>query len=156
MIRHGRVEAIHGYEVMDGQYTGESILFKIGIPDDPHTGHLIFGGFIFDWGWHKDAGMQALAALVDLINMRTGSRHYEDTINTRSTSGPAGTNPSWSTSGITGAPGQEGTMVFSRIQTGGWPDNGLYVKGGDGRKIVTNCVAVNSNVANIRTNGGDA
>ncbi len=36
-----------------------------------------------------------------------------------------------------GAPGQEGTMLFSRIQTGGWPDNGLYVCEGRGGKIVS-------------------
>ncbi len=68
-------------------------------------------------------------AVVDYIDMRAGGRHYEDAINTRATSGPESTHSSWSTSGITGAPGQEGTMLFSRIQIGGWPDNGLYVRG---------------------------
>ncbi|WP_331232287.1 hypothetical protein [Natronorarus salvus] len=98
--------------------------------------------------------------LVDSIDMRGGGLHYRNTINTRSTdhytgSPGEGIPPSWSTSGITGISRQQGTLHVNNVWCGGWPDNGIYVQGGEGRKIVSNCVSANSNVSNIRVNGGD-
>ncbi|NKE37321.1 hypothetical protein GWG54_16150 [Natronococcus sp. JC468] len=193
VIRHGRVDAIDGHRVTRGEYTGNTNLFKLGVPGTPHRGDLVFGGFIFDWA-RENAGMQGLTAhvdgdlevrnilfngmhdlgthgnmrvathspestgLVDSIDMRWGGKHYENTINTRSTrrspgqeSGPGA---SWSTSGITGHPEMQGTMHLNNVKCGGFPDNGIYIKGGSGRKILTNCHAANSGVSSLRTDGG--
>ena len=200
VIRHGEVEAIHSHNVQSGEYSGNTILFNVGSGSDryePHYGTFLMGGFVFDWGWHDDAGMQATSAqvdgtlevrniqfagvhslgthgnlrvgtlspsstgLVDSIDMRGGGLHYRNTINTRTTdhytgSSGGGIPPSWSTSGITGIPEQQGTLHVNNVWCGGWPDNGIYVQGGDGRKIISNCVVANSNVSNIRVNGRDA
>jgi hypothetical protein len=96
------------------------------------------------------------------IDMRHGGEHYANTINTRQTPkryGPNRPGPSWSTSGTTITSTMSGTIWAENIACGSWPDNGLYLKGGEpgndvGRKIIRNCVASNSNVANIRTNDG--
>lgn len=99
------------------------------------------------------------------IDMRFGGKHYANTINTRTTDkshGPNRPGPSWSTSGMTITNTQAGTMVVSNIACGAWPDNGLYLKGGEpnrgtvGRKIIRGCQVANANVSNIRTNDGPA
>ncbi|MFC4990329.1 hypothetical protein [Saliphagus infecundisoli] len=64
LIRHGRVEAIEGHTVDQGEYTGSTMMFRIGTSTNPH-GDLVFGGLIFDWGWHANAGMQGLNAFID-------------------------------------------------------------------------------------------
>lgn len=91
------------------------------------------------------------------IDFRYGALHAANTINSR-TNGLR--EASWSTSGFTLGPSMSGTMFFENVISGAFPDNGLYAKGGlpknnVGRKILRNCVAANSNVANIRTNSGD-
>lgn len=198
VIRHGRVDAIHGHRVREGEYHGNVRMFNMGTRPDPLRGKFLFGGFIFDWNWSENAGMQGLHThvdgelevrniqfhgihslgchgnmrvvtmspssygLVDSIDMRWGGKHYENTINTRSTAprGPRssweGNPPSWSTTGIVGDAYLEGTMHINNVLCGGWPGAGMYYQGGGGRKIVTNCVSVNSNVAQIRVSGRDA
>lgn len=100
-------------------------------------------------------GSEAVAMLRN-IDMRHGALHASRTINSR-TSGLR--DPSWSTSGFTIGPSMSGTLLLENIICGAYPDNGLYAKGGTrdstvGRKIVRNCTAANSNVANIRVNSG--
>lgn len=92
------------------------------------------------------------------IDFRYGALHAERTINEGRTSGIR--SASWSTSGFCLGSEQSGTMYLENVICGAFPDNGLYLKGGlpqndVGRKILRNCVAANSNVANIRTNSGD-
>lgn len=65
VIRHGRVDAIHKHTVTQGEYAGSSMMFRIGTGDDPHHGSLVFGGFVFDWSWSENAGLQGLNAQVD-------------------------------------------------------------------------------------------
>ncbi|MDG5821634.1 hypothetical protein [Natronococcus sp. A-GB7] len=195
VIRHGEVESIHSHTVGSGEYSGSTMMFRVGTDNTPHRGEFVFGGFIFDWS-RENSGMQGINAhvdgdleirnilfngmhdlgthgnmrvathspestgLVDSIDMRWGGLHHENTINTRRTTDYAGgTNEyglgqSWSTSGITGHPQMQGTIHFNNIQCGGWPDNGIYVRGGSGRKILTNCHAANSGVASLRTDSG--
>lgn len=195
VIRHGRVDSIHSHRVNRGEYMGNTMLFRLGVPENPHRGELVFGGLIFDWS-EENSGMQGLNAhvdgelevrnilfngmhdlgthgnmrvathspgshgLVDSIDMRWGGKHYENTINTRQTENydgsveDGGFGQSWSTSGITGHQDMQGTMHFNNVLCGGWPDNGIYVRGGTGRKILTNCHAANSGVASLRTDSG--
>ncbi|WP_129116615.1 hypothetical protein [Halegenticoccus tardaugens] len=87
--------------------------------------------------------------LLQNIDMRAGGQHYTDTINTRSERD----GESWATSGLTAHPDKAGTLHVDRVYCGGWPDNGLYVKGGPGQTIVTHSIAANSKIANIRING---
>lgn len=200
VIRHGRVDAIDGHVVTEGEYSGGTMLFRIGTPSRPHHGYLVFGGLIFDWSWSENAGMQGLnafiggqaeirnvrfegvhslgthgnmrvataepesVALVDSIEMPGGGLHYVETINERQTERYDGTTmevngeqvgQSWSTTGMTGHREQQGTVVFRNVTTGPWADNGIYVRGGSGRKIVSNCAAWNSGGNQIRNNGGD-
>ncbi len=63
-IRHGEVKAINRHTVDRGEYTGSTMMFRIGTSTNPH-GDLVFGGLIFDWGWHENAGMQGLNAFID-------------------------------------------------------------------------------------------
>jgi hypothetical protein len=202
VIRHGEVEAIRGHYVTEGEYSGSTMLFRLGTAGNPHQGDLVFGGFIFDWAWHEDAGMQGINAFVDgrleimnlvfygrhslgthgnmraatatpesagivsNIDMRGGGKHYINTINSRSTrrydgsvqSYEDGTSfgQSWSTTGVTGHPDMEGTMVFNNITCGPWSGSCVYVRGGPGRKIISNCTAANSGGAQYRTDGDDA
>jgi hypothetical protein len=201
VIRHGEVEAIDGHTVTEGEYRGSTMMFRLGTSSTPHQGDLIFGGFIFDWGWHENAGMQGLNAFVDgrlevrnivfnglhslgthgnirtatatpdsfgiveAIDMREGGLHYTDTINTRATERYDGSTQevageeigqSWSTTGVTGHPDQEGTIIYSNIICGPWSGSPIYVRGGEGRKIVTECISTNGGGNQIRTNGGDA
>ncbi|WP_160166971.1 hypothetical protein [Natronococcus jeotgali] len=172
------------------------MMFRIGTPTSPH-GDLVFGGFIFDWSWHENAGMQGLnafidgeveirnirfegihslgthgnmrvatatsdsVALIESIDMSGGGLHFRDTINTRTTRRYGGDTDeldfgqSWSTTGMTGHPNQQGTTIFRNVISGPWPDNAIYVRGGTGRKIVSNCVAWNGGGCQIRTNGGN-
>ncbi|MEM4782011.1 MAG: hypothetical protein QXG03_10695 [Halalkalicoccus sp.] len=203
VIRHGEVRAINGHTVTDGEFQGDTRLFNIGNPRNPHAGDFVFGGLIFDWAWSEHAGMQGLnlhttgtaevrniyfhgvhslgthgsiraATLADdslgmfsNIDMSWGGLHYANTINQRTTDYYSGATdvsgrlpPSWSTSGFTVGSEQRGTMLVEDVVCGPWPDNGLYLKGGYpetsvGRKILRNCIAFNSNVANIRVNSGD-
>lgn len=83
------------------------------------------------------------------VDMRAGGKHYANTINSRS--GRDG--ESWATSGLTTHPEKSGHLRVENVLCGGWPDNGLYVKGGDGREEVVNCTAANSRVSNIRVGG---
>lgn len=64
VIRHGEVEAIEGHTADRGEYIGSTMMFRLGTSTSPH-GDLVFGGFIFDWAWHEDAGMQGLNAFID-------------------------------------------------------------------------------------------
>ncbi|SIR92790.1 hypothetical protein SAMN05421858_4605 [Haladaptatus litoreus] len=59
VLRHGTVEAIDGFEVTNGEFTGPAQHFKIGIPDNPHKGKFVFGGFIADWR-RPNSGIQIL------------------------------------------------------------------------------------------------
>lgn len=97
----------------------------------------------------------ALAMFVN-IDFRGGAKHAANTVNSR-TSGLR--DASWSTSGFTIGPSMSGTLYLENVISGAFPDNGLYLKGGlpqnaVGRKILRNCTAANSNVANIRVNSG--
>ncbi len=65
VIRHGEVEAIHRHTVDRGEYSGTTMMFRIGTSSRPHHGNFVFGGLIFDWAWHEDAGMQGLNAFID-------------------------------------------------------------------------------------------
>lgn len=201
ILRHGEVTAVSGHTVTAGEYTGDTKMFSAGSSSSPRDGFLLFGGFIFDWSWHENAGMQGLNAhltgesvieniqfyglhtlgthgslrvstqsddsvmMLRNIDMRWGGLHYIKTINSRSTDkkyGPDRPGPSWSTSGITITNTQAGTMWCENIACGAWPDNGLYLKGGEpdkgtvGRKIIRNCMVHNANVSGIRTNDGPA
>ena len=43
-LAHGRVDAIHGFDVTAGEFHGPAQHFKIGIPDDPHRGNSCSAG----------------------------------------------------------------------------------------------------------------
>ncbi|SIR94316.1 hypothetical protein SAMN05421858_4726 [Haladaptatus litoreus] len=58
-LTHGRVDEIKGFDVSMGEFHGPAQHFKIGIPDDPHRGKFVFGGFTLDWRG-KNQGMQVL------------------------------------------------------------------------------------------------
>jgi hypothetical protein len=201
VIRHGKVETIDGHFVTEGEYHGSTMMFRLGTSSRPHQGDLVFGGFIFDWGWSENAGMQGLNAFVDgnlevrniafnglhslgthgnirtatatpgsfgiveNIDMREGGLHYAETINERQTERYDGSTQSvdgeqvgqsWSTTGVTGHPEQEGTIVYENLICGPWSGSPIYVRGGEGRKIVRNCLATNGGGNQIRVNGGDA
>jgi hypothetical protein len=198
IIRHADVDAIDGHRVTEGEYSGTTMMFRLGTSANPH-GDLLFGGFVFDWS-DENAGMQGLNAFVDgnlevkniqfhgihslgthgnirtatatpesyglveNIDMRGGGLHYANTINERNTERYDGSTQefdgrqigqSWSTTGVTGHPDQQGTIHYDNIITGAWSGSPIYVRGGTGRKIVTNCVAGNSGGNQIRTNGGN-
>ncbi|WP_232833728.1 hypothetical protein [Saliphagus sp. LR7] len=196
VIRHGKVEAINSHLVLQGEYQGGTMMFRLGTSTNPIE-DILFGGFIFDWAWHENAGMQALNAFVggeseirnivfngthslgthgnlrvaaaspesvvfvDSIDMRGGGLHFRDTINTRTTRRYGGHTErlpfgqSWSTQGIVGHPDQAGTSIFRHIVTGPWPGSPIYVRGGSGRKIVSECIVANGGSNQIRTNGGN-
>ncbi|SHL60026.1 hypothetical protein [Haladaptatus paucihalophilus] len=59
VLTHGTVKAIDGFDVTNGEYHGPAQHFKIGVPDNPHKGKFVFGGFIADWRG-KNEGMQIL------------------------------------------------------------------------------------------------
>lgn len=59
VLCHGKVNAIHGFQVTDGEYSGKAQWFKIGLPDNPHRGKFVFGGFTADWT-APNTGMQVL------------------------------------------------------------------------------------------------
>ncbi len=59
VLTHGRVDAIEGFDVTKGEYHGPAQHFKIGVPDTPHKGRFVFGGFTVDWRG-KNEGMQIL------------------------------------------------------------------------------------------------
>ena len=99
-------------------------------------------------------------ARVNNVDFRFGGLTYQKTINTRDTydNGP-NSGRSWATSGITMHPRTQGYLRVENSLFGGWPDNGIYVKGGhpgegNGTVDVVNCVAANSQASNIRI-GGD-
>ncbi|RBI58318.1 hypothetical protein DMJ13_27360 [halophilic archaeon] len=56
---HGSVTEIKGFDVYGGEFTGPAQHFKIGVPESPHEGKFLFGGFTLDWR-AKNAGMQVL------------------------------------------------------------------------------------------------
>lgn len=61
---HGRVDAIDGFYVTEGEYstdspTNKAQWFKIGTWDNPHQGAFVFGGFRADWT-APNTGMQVL------------------------------------------------------------------------------------------------
>ena len=56
---HGKVDAINGFDVSAGEFHGPAQHFKIGIPDNPHRGKFVFGGFTLDWRG-ENQGMQVL------------------------------------------------------------------------------------------------
>ena len=99
-------------------------------------------------------------ARVNNVDFRFGGLTYQKTINTRDTyDGGPYAGRSWATSGITMHPRTQGYLRVENSLFGGWPDNGIYVKGGhpetgDGTVDVVNCVAANSQASNIRI-GGD-
>ncbi|WP_227380022.1 hypothetical protein [Haladaptatus halobius] len=193
---HGRVNAINGFDVSAGEFHGPAQHFKIGIPDNPHRGKFVFGGFTLDWRG-KNQGMQVLnhhtagtseirslrqvgmhslgcqgplrvnpateeaRARVNNVDFRFGGLTYQKTINTRDTyDGGPNAGRSWATSGITMHPKAQGYLRVENSLFGGWPDNGIYVIGGqpgtgDGTVDVVNCIAANSQASNIRI-GGDS
>ncbi len=126
--------------------------------------NIVFNGK-HSLGTHGDmrvaAGSPESVVLVDSVDMSGGGLHFTDTINTRTTDRYGGHVPglpfgqSWSTTGMTGHPDQQGTTVFRRVISGPWPDNAIYVRGGSGRKIVSECVVANGGGSQIRNNGGD-
>lgn len=59
VLRHGKITAIDGFDATEGEFTGPAQHFKIGIPDDPHKGKFVFGGFIADWRGNN-TGIQIL------------------------------------------------------------------------------------------------
>ncbi len=59
VLTHGRVDTIEGFDVTKGEYHGPAQHFKIGVPDTPHKGRFVFGGFTVDWRG-KNEGMQIL------------------------------------------------------------------------------------------------
>ncbi len=59
VMKHGIVEAIDGFDVTKGEFHGPAQHFKIGVPDNPHRGKFVFGGFVFDWRG-KNEGIQIL------------------------------------------------------------------------------------------------
>jgi hypothetical protein len=200
VIRHGAVDRIDGHTVLEGEYEGGTMMFRIGTSANPH-GDLVFGGLIFDWSWHENAGMQGLNAfvdgraeirnivfaglhslgthgnmrvatatpdsfaLVDGVEMREGGLHYINTINERATERYDGSvqideegeefGQSWSTTGLTGHPDQRGTCVFRNVVCGPWSGSPIYVRGGEGRKIVMDSLVSNGGGNQIRTSGGD-
>ncbi len=48
VLTHGRVDAIKGFDVTEGEYHGPAQHFKIGVPDTPHRRVFVFGGFTAD------------------------------------------------------------------------------------------------------------
>ncbi len=192
---HGKVDAIHGFDVTAGEFHGPAQHFKIGIPDNPHRGKFLFGGFTLDWRGdnqgiqvlnHHTAGTSEIRSLrqvgmhslgcqgplrvnpateeararVSNVDFRFGGLTYQKTINTRDTyDGGPYAGRSWATSGITMHPKAQGYLRVENSLFGGWPDNGIYVIGGqpgtgDGTVEVVNCIAANSQASNIRI-GGD-
>jgi hypothetical protein len=130
--------------------------------------NVIFHG-LHDLGTHGN--LRAATAtpeswgIVSNVQMDMGGLHYADTINERSTRrydgstqnvGGREVGQSWSTTGVTGHPDMLGTMVFQDIICGPWSGSPIYVRGGEGRKIVTNCYSANGGGNQIRTSGGDA
>jgi hypothetical protein len=192
---HGRVDAIKGFDVSAGEFHGPAQHFKIGIPDNPHRGKFVFGGFTLDWRGenqgmqvlnHHTAGTSEIRSLrqigmhslgcqgplrvhpateearahVSNVDFRFGGLTYQKTINTRDTyDGGPYAGRSWATSGLTMHPKAQGYLRVENSLFGGWPDNGIYVIGGqpgtgDGTVAVVNCIAANSQASNIRI-GGD-
>lgn len=125
--------------------------------------NIAFNG-VHDLGTHGNMRVATTSpsavAIVDSVSMTGGGMHYHDTINTRQTRNYDGSvsdegfGQSWSTTGVTGHPEMEGTVVLQNVLCGPWPDNGLYIQGG-GRQIVKNCIVSNSGTSNIRFNGTD-
>lgn len=194
ILTHGRVDAIHGFEVTEGEFLGKAQHFKIGSSNNPHTGKFVFGGFTLDWR-RKNSGMQILnhsttgtseiRALKQVgmhslgcqgpmrlnpateqariraqnLDFRAGGLTYQKTINDRTTDSLGGDfGRSLATSGIVGHPRMHGRLRVQNAFVGGWPDNGIYLIGGNqtrsGTVEVVGCVAANSHASNIRI-GGD-
>jgi hypothetical protein len=130
------------------------------IGDRAEIRNIAFNG-VHDLGTHGNMRVATMApdafAHVDSIDMSGGGMHYDDTINSRSTTDytggvdEEGRGQSWSTTGIAGHTEMTGTTLFENCICGPWPDNGMYVQGG-GRQIVRNCITSNSGTANIRFN----
>lgn len=78
VLTHGEVEAINGFTVTAGEYSGKAQHFKMGSADDPMQGNFVFGGFTADWR-QKNTGMQILhistAGTAEVSNVRQAGMH---------------------------------------------------------------------------------
>ncbi|RBI59538.1 hypothetical protein DMJ13_22430 [halophilic archaeon] len=78
VLTHGTVEAIDGFDVTAGEYSGKAQHFKIGTPERPHQGKFVFGGFTADWRG-KNTGMQIVqvntAGVAEVSNVRQVGVH---------------------------------------------------------------------------------
>jgi len=173
----GTMEAMDGNVVTQGTFSGPARMFRLGVSYAPGK-DLLFKGFNFDYtapstglraietyvstgllvedidvnGQH-DTGTfgPALFAMTDpsAIGTVNGFRAEDGGVFSDQTIGSIWRGPT----GILTPPGHEGKLWLRNCKLGGFPDNGVYVSGYDGRVIVQGGTFKNSNASNIRLRG---
>jgi hypothetical protein len=176
-IVHGRIDAVDGNGVTDGEFTGPARLFRLGVNYNPGT-NLLFEGFTFDYTG-TNSGLRAIEAYVtdglEVRDITVAGQHDTGTLGpalfsirdaegsgvVERFSAPDGAKFSEDTigniwvgpTGVLVDPQHAGTLRFVDCELGMFPDNGLYISGAKGTVHVEGGTYRNSNVASIRLQG---
>ncbi|XVH33327.1 right-handed parallel beta-helix repeat-containing protein (plasmid) [Haloferacaceae archaeon DSL9] len=178
-IVHGSVEKVENNSVTEGEFSGPTRLFRLGVIYSPGA-NIRFEGFEFDFT-DPQTGLRVIEAYasnrLDVAAVDVRGRHdtgafgpalfcLTDSGGTGLVDGfraPEGGEFSENTVGASSSrigptgmlisPSHQGELWIRDCELGSFPDNGLYVSGADGRIVVDGGTYRNSNVANIRLRG---